>query len=101
MAALSGFKAWFKEKVVPYLKMLPKAALFGLVVGWLFLFYVLASFKFYIYITGAIIGLFGYYVVVLLARRIKSREYPSEEYSAEGGEEVDEEEELETEEAVA
>ena len=101
MAALSGFRAWFKEKVVPYLRMLPKAALFGLIVGWLYLFFVLASFRFYIYITGAIIALFGYYVVVLLARRIKNREYPAEEYTSEGGEEDEEEEEMEAEEAVA
>lgn len=79
MADGGGIKGFFKEKVWPLLKMFPKALLVALVVGLLYWLMLNCSFRWYIYFIGVGISILGYYVVVLLARRIKRVEYPEEE----------------------
>ena len=88
MADGGGIKGFFKEKVWPLLKMFPKALLVALGVGFLYWVFVNTSWRWYIYFIGVGISVLGYYVVVLLARRIKRVEYPEE---AEGEEPIEEE----------
>lgn len=95
MADGGGIKGFFKEKVWPLLKMFPKALGIGLVVGLLYWVFVNTAFRWHIYFIGVGISTLGFYVVVLLARRIKKAEYPEEalaEEPLEGEEEEDEEE---------
>ena len=80
---------WFREKFIPFLGKLLRGLLFGLIVGWGYLFLVSVTFKFYIYLIGILIGTLGYFVVTWLARKMIDWEFlpVQEEIEASEGEE--------------
>lgn len=69
------FSKWFKEKIWPWLKLLPYAILLGLVLAWGYDWLVSGSFKLYIYITGVLITIPGFYLARILIRKVKDWEY--------------------------
>ena len=69
------FSNWFREKVWPWLKLLPYAILLGLVLAWGYDWLVSGSFKLYIYITGVILTIPGFYLAYILIRKVKDWEY--------------------------
>lgn len=79
MASAKGFKTWFKEKVWPWLKMLPRAILVGLFAAFAYDYLVSGSFKLYIYIIGLLLAIPGYYLMVIMSRKIKVWEYGPDE----------------------
>lgn len=70
-----SFKIWFKEKLWPWLRLLPYALLLGLVLAWGYDWLVSGSFKLYIYIIGVLLAIPGFYMILILSRKIKSWEY--------------------------
>jgi hypothetical protein len=76
---LKAFFAWFKEKVWPWLKLLPRAILLGIVTAFGYDYLVSGSFKFYIYIIGVLLAIPGFYLILIFSRKIKSWEYKEEE----------------------
>ncbi|MEM7037752.1 MAG: hypothetical protein AAF570_12285 [Bacteroidota bacterium] len=70
-----GLRTWFKEKVWPWLRLLPRAILLGLITAFAYDYFVSGSFKFYIYIIGVLLAIPGFYILIILARKIKSWEY--------------------------
>lgn len=86
MADSGGFKAWFMEKLWPWIKLIPIALLVGAATGWIYCFYVGGECKTYIYITGLFIAFVGFYVVILFSRMIKKSEFvPEDEEMMEDG----------------
>ena len=82
-------RTFFKEKIWPILKLLPRAIFFALIVGWFYLFLVSGEFKLYIYIVGVLISIPGFYIIRLMARKVRDWEYADEEelLAQEGAEE--------------
>ena len=78
MAGVKGIKAFFKDKVWPWLKMLPRAILLGIFAAFGYDYLVSGSFKMYIYIIGVLLAIPGFYIIVILSRKIKSWEYKEE-----------------------
>ena len=69
------FRKWFLEKVWPWLKLLPFAILIGLVLAFVYDWFVSGSFKLYIYLTGVLISIPGFYIAYILVRKMKKWEY--------------------------
>lgn len=78
MAGVKGFRAFFRDKVWPWLKMLPRAILLGIFAAFGYDYLVSGSFKLYIYIIGVLLAIPGFYIIVILSRKIKSWEYKEE-----------------------
>ena len=72
---LKKFRKWFKEKAWPWIRLFPWALVIGLVGAWGYDWLVLGSFKLYIYVTGVLIGILGFYVSYILAQKVKDWEY--------------------------
>jgi hypothetical protein len=79
MAAGKGFKNWFKEKVWPWLRLLPRAILLGLFTAFAYDYLVSGSFKLYIYIIGLVLAIPGFYLMVIFSRKVKTWEYGDED----------------------
>lgn len=79
-------KNWFRDKFIPFLKKLMRGILFGIITGWLYLFLVSVTFKFYIYLIGILIGTFGYFIIMWLKRKMVDWDFipVQEEIEAEG-----------------
>lgn len=86
-AVVGGIKGFFRNKILPLIRMFPRALLAALLTGWIYWFLVSGPFKFYIYLIGVLIAIPGYYVAVWLQRKIKEREYDAEYIADEGAEE--------------
>lgn len=69
------FRTFFVEKIWPWLKLLPYAILIGLVTSWMYDWFVSGSFKLYIYITGVLLAIPGFYIAYILTRQMKKWEY--------------------------
>lgn len=82
MAGAKGIKGFFWTKVWPILRLLPRAILLGLFAAFGYDYLVSGSFKLYIYIIGVLLAIPGFYIIVILSRKIKSWEYKEE--AAEG-----------------
>jgi hypothetical protein len=78
---LKGIIKFFKEKVWPWLRLLPRAVLLGIVTAFGYDYLVSGSFKFYIYLIGVLLAIPGFYLMVILSRKIKVWEY--EDYTEE------------------
>jgi hypothetical protein len=79
MASAKGFRTWFKEKAWPIIKMLPQAILIGLFTAFAYDYFVSGSFKLYIYLTGLVLSIFGFYIMVFFKRKVKTWEYGDED----------------------
>ena len=69
---------FFKEKVWPWLRLLPRAILLGLAAVFLYDYLVSGSFKLYIYIIGVLLAIPGFYIILILSRKVKKWEYKEE-----------------------
>jgi membrane protein YdbS with pleckstrin-like domain len=75
---LKKFWTFFKEKVWPWLRLLPRAILLGIVTAFVYDYFVSGSFKFYIYIIGVLLAIPGFYLIIILSRAIRRWEYKEE-----------------------
>ena len=71
-------KQFFKEKVWPWLRLLPRAILLGIITAFGYDYLVSGSFKLYIYIIGVLLAIPGFYIIIILSRKIKTWEYKEE-----------------------
>jgi hypothetical protein len=78
MAGAKGIRGFFKNKVWPVLKLLPYAILLGIFAAFGYDYLVSGSFKFYIYLVGVLLAIPGFYIIVILSRKVKSWEYKEE-----------------------
>ncbi len=68
-------RAFFVEKVWPWLKLLPFAILIGLVTSLVYDWFVLGSFKLYIYLIGVLLAIPGFYIAYIITLKMKDWEY--------------------------